>query len=351
MLRLATLFAAAAVAAVSAQPVSNVLQLDLEPEEAQQYINNPPFAEPELAGRTNILPLIRYDDPRFRSAEAGPTLGHYWRNGEEIQDPENYQEEVYEAAQFHGQSGRGDYAYGYRTPESAKVEDRAGSGDVQGSYVYKNNNDQLVKVRYWADSQGFHQEDNLPKVELKPAEETPEVRAARLEHERAWQLARAASLLAPLPQEYQPAASELQGAVVAAPAQYPVVAARAQDPVVAARAQVPVVAAPAQNPVVAAPAQYPVVAAPAQNPVVAAPAQDPVVAALAQDPQTRKGKAYQQQYYTTTTTTTTEEPEPTGPPRGFFYSFTYPVSVIVPKEGAASGQDPANLANLAARTS
>ncbi|KPJ15866.1 Cuticle protein 6 [Papilio machaon] len=304
-----------AVAVVSAQPVSNVLQLDLEPEEAQQYINNPPFAEPELAGRTNILPLIRYDDPRFRSAEAGPTLGHYWRNGEEIQDPENYQEEVYEAAQFHGQSGRGDYAYGYRTPESAKVEDRAGSGDVQGSYVYKNNNDQLVKVRYWADSQGFHQEDNLPKVELKPAEETPEVRAARLEHERAWQLARAASLLAPLPQEYQAAASELQGAVVAAPAQYPVVA---------ARAQVPVVAAPAQN---------------------------PVVAARAQDPQPRKGKAYQQQYYTTTTTTTTEEPEPTGPPRGFFYSFTYPVSVIVPKEGAASSQDPANLANLAARTS
>ncbi|XP_013134426.1 PREDICTED: uncharacterized protein LOC106100198 [Papilio polytes] len=277
MLRFATLLAAAAAVVVaSAQPVSNVLQLDLAPEEAQQYLNNPPFAEPQLAGRTNILPLIRYDDPRFRSAEAGPTLGHYWRNGQEIQDPENYQEEVYEAAQFHGQSGRGDYAYGYRTPESAKVEDRAGSGNVQGSYVYKNNNNELVKVRYWADSQGFHQEDNLPKVELKPAEETAEVREARLAHERAWQLARAASLHAPLPQEYEPAASEVQSAVVAAPAQ---------------------------------------------------------------DPQPREGKAYQQQYYTTT-----EEPEPTGPPRGFFYSFTYPVSVIVPKEGAAYNQDPAYLA-------
>ena len=37
---------------------------------------------------------VRYDDPRFRSAEAGPTLGHYWRNGQEIQNTEDYVEEV-----------------------------------------------------------------------------------------------------------------------------------------------------------------------------------------------------------------------------------------------------------------
>ncbi|CAH2074968.1 unnamed protein product, partial [Iphiclides podalirius] len=257
-------------------PVSNVLKIDLDPDEAQKYINNPPFADPQLAGRTAILPLIRYDDPRFRSAEAGPTLGHYWKNGQEITDPENYQEEVYNAEQFHGQSGRGDYSYGYKTPESAKVEDRAGSGNVKGSYVYRDGNNELIKVRYWADSQGFHQEDNIPKVELKPAEETQEVREARLAHERAWQEARAASLLAPLPQDYQPAASELQGEVVAAPVQ---------------------------------------------------PA--------AQVPRDAKALNYGQQFYTTTT----EEPEPTGPPRGFFYSFTYPVSIIVPKEGAQLSQN------------
>ncbi|XP_068630325.1 uncharacterized protein [Battus philenor] len=291
MLRIATLLVAAALAAGAPSPVSNVLKVDLEPADAQRYIDNPPFADPQLAGRTAILPLIRYDDPRFRSAEAGPTLGHYWRNGHEIEDPENYQEEVYDAAQYHGQSGLGDYAYGYRTPESAKVEDRAGSGNVKGSYVYKDSNNDLIQVRYWADSQGFHQEDNIPKVELKPVEETEEVRAARLEHERAWQLARAASLHAPLPQEYEavPAASELQSSVLQAPEQAPLQQQGARD---------------------------------------------------------AKALPYaQQQYYTTTTT---EEPEPTGPPRGFFYSFTYPVSIIVPKEAAYVPKNNQEAAYLAA---
>ncbi|GBP61661.1 hypothetical protein EVAR_43598_1 [Eumeta japonica] len=32
------------------------------------------------------------------------------------------------------------------------------------------------------------------------------------------------------------------------------------------------------------------------------------------------------------------EPEPTGPPRGFFYSFDYPVSIIVPKNEAAAAE-------------
>lgn len=54
--------------------------------------------------------------------------------------------QVYNAEQFHGQSGLGDYSYGYKTPESAKVEDRAGSGNVKGSYVYKDGNNELIKV-------------------------------------------------------------------------------------------------------------------------------------------------------------------------------------------------------------
>lgn len=64
---------------------------------------------------------------------------------------------------------------------------------VHGNLV-STNNQHLLQVRYWADSQGFHQEDNLPKVELKPAQETEAVRAARLAHEKAWQEAADAAL-------------------------------------------------------------------------------------------------------------------------------------------------------------
>ncbi|CAK1603796.1 unnamed protein product [Parnassius mnemosyne] len=284
MLRFVTLLAAVLYVSAAPNPISNVLKLDLDPDEAQNYINNPPYTEPQLVGRKAVLPLIRFDDPRFRSVEAGPTLGHYWRNGEEITNPEDYVEEIYDASQYHGQDGRGAYAYGYETPESAKVEDRAGSGKVKGSYTYKSGND-IIKVTYWADSEGFHQEDNLPKIELKPAEETEEVRAARLAHEKAWQEARAAALLSPQPQgEYEPSASEQQDSVVAAPS----------------------------------------------------------------EAQSREGKALpaygqqsypQQSYPQPSSTTTTEEPEPTGPPRGFFYSFTYPVSIIVPKDSAQPEQN------------
>lgn len=56
------------------------------------------------------------------------------------------------------------------------------------------------QVRYWADSEGFHQEDNLPKVVLEPAQETEEVRQARLAHEQAWKEAAAAAAQQPDPQ-------------------------------------------------------------------------------------------------------------------------------------------------------
>jgi hypothetical protein len=54
---------------------------------------------------------------------------------------------VYDASQFHGQDGLGAYVYGYKTPESAKVENRVRSGDVTGSYTFKaGNNNDLIKV-------------------------------------------------------------------------------------------------------------------------------------------------------------------------------------------------------------
>lgn len=295
MLCFLTLLAAISLAA--AGPSSNVFQIDITPEEAQKYLNSPPFTDPQLAGRTAVLPLIPYNDPRYRTAEAGPTLGHYWKNGHEIENPDDYVEEVYNAAQYHGQDGLGAYAYGYETPQSAKVENRVRSGDVTGSYIYKDGKNDLIKVRYWADHDGFHQEDNLPKVVLKQVEEAPDVREARLAHEKAWKEAAAAAAQQPDPQYtlkalpkdyyqqtlkalpsdyYQPQASEQQASVVAAPSQY-------------------------------------------ANP---------------QTSQAREGKAYFDQSSYQYQTSTTTEPEPTGPPRGFFYSFTYPASSIVLKNEA-----------------
>uniref|UniRef100_A0A2A4JKU3 Cuticle protein n=1 Tax=Heliothis virescens TaxID=7102 RepID=A0A2A4JKU3_HELVI len=303
MLRFA--FLAAVVVFASGAPQSNyIFKNDITPEEAQQYLKQLPFNEPQLAGRTAVLPLVRYDDPRFRSAEAGPTLGHYWKNGQEITNTDDYLEEVYNAAQYHGQDGLGQYAYGYETPQSSKVENREGSGLVSGSYVYQvPGQKDLVKVRYYADSQGFHQEDNLPKVELKPAEETPALRDARLAFEKAWKEAAEANSKAPsVPQpqqnyqqnyqqygNYQAQASEQDGVVVPAPE-----ASQAREgKAVSAYAQAQNSFAQGNQPSYGAQQQY------AQQ-------------------------KYQQQQE--------EEPEPTGPPHGFFYSFNYPVSIIVPKK-------------------
>lgn len=41
-------------------------------------------------------------------------------------------------------------------------------------------------MQYWVDSLGFHQTDNHPRFNLEPVTDTPEVRQAREEHERLW---------------------------------------------------------------------------------------------------------------------------------------------------------------------
>ncbi|XP_063361258.1 RNA-binding protein EWS-like [Cydia amplana] len=303
MLRFVTLCAVAvALSSAAPNPVSNVFEIDISPEEAAKYLSSPPFTAPQLSGRTGVLPLVRWNDPRFRSAEAGPTLGHYWKNGREIENTDDYVEEVYDASQFHGQDGLGGYAYGYQAPESSKVENRARTGDVTGSYTYKDGNNELIKVRYWADGEGFHQEDNLPKVELKPVEEAADVREARLAHEKAWQEAAAAAAQNPDPQgaynsnyDYNQAASEQQQNVVA-----PLAAAPAREGKAFAQAQ----SSFQSN-------QY----------------------SQQQQHQQQPQKYGQQQQQGQQQ----DEPEPTGPPRGFFYSFNYPVSIIVPKSGQQPG--------------
>ncbi|KAH9630018.1 hypothetical protein HF086_012579, partial [Spodoptera exigua] len=282
----------------SGAPQSNfIFKNDITPEEAQQYLKQLPFTSPQLSQRTAVLPLVRYDDPRFRSAEAGPTLGHYWKNGKEIENTDDYVEE----------DGLGQYAYGYETPESSKVENREGSGVVSGSYEYKvPGMKDLVKVRYWADSEGFHQEDNLPKVELKPAEETPELREARLAFEKAWKEAAEANSHQPTVQPgYYQNQPQLYGNY-----------AQASEP------DAVVVAAPE-----------------------ASQARDGKALAYAQAQTYQQNQQYAQQKYGQQEQQVgpdgkLEEPEPTGPPHGFFYSFTYPVSIIVPKKDLEASNYP-----------
>jgi hypothetical protein len=48
------------VLAAGAPQPTNVFEIDITPEEAQKYLNSPPFTEPQLSGRTAVLPLVRF---------------------------------------------------------------------------------------------------------------------------------------------------------------------------------------------------------------------------------------------------------------------------------------------------
>jgi hypothetical protein len=68
-----------------------------------------------------------------------------------------------------------------------------------------------VQVQYWSDSLGFHQTDNRPQFELQPVTDTPEVRQAREEHERLWkEAARMNGVDVDSTDVYNPAAENLE---------------------------------------------------------------------------------------------------------------------------------------------
>lgn len=76
--------------------------------------------------------------------------------------------------------------FGYSDYNQARLEARNTNGEIRGSYQYIDPTGQEVVVQYWSDSLGFHQIDNRPEVVLEPVTDTPEVREARLAHEKAW---------------------------------------------------------------------------------------------------------------------------------------------------------------------
>lgn len=164
---------------------------NLSPEDARNYL------EKQSLDLRYAKLLEEHPIPFGRSGE-GPR--QYWYQGRMIDNPDDYIEEVYEANQFHGQDGEGRALFGYTDHNQARVEAINGVGDVRGSYKYLNPRGEEIEVKYWADSLGFHQTDNIPVVELKPQTETPEVRAAREAHQKAWEEAAAQAANNPDPQ-------------------------------------------------------------------------------------------------------------------------------------------------------
>ncbi|KAK4880633.1 hypothetical protein RN001_008779 [Aquatica leii] len=146
------------LAAIHAEEVRLV---ELEPDQAAQYINQQDQTLKYAPKIDSNVPSVRY-------------IGNH---------PEHVVEDIYLANQYHGQDGLGAYVYGYSVPDIAKTEKKERSGNLKGAYNYIAGNGQEIKVQYWDDGTGFHQIDNVPKDQ---PEDNPEVKAAKEEHLRIW---------------------------------------------------------------------------------------------------------------------------------------------------------------------
>jgi len=153
----------------------NILRLDLSPEEAQKY----------LQGSSSVLNYAK----KLGEIELPHGKNTYYR-GRAIEHPEEFVERTYLAHQFHGQDGLGKAKFGYTDWNQARFEDIDVHGKTEGSYQYVDPKGENIVVKYWADSEGFHQTDNR---KVQTVTDTPEVRAARAAHEKAWKEAAAAN--------------------------------------------------------------------------------------------------------------------------------------------------------------
>ncbi|GLV41371.1 Cuticular protein 67B [Carabus blaptoides fortunei] len=160
-MKLFVIIGAALIASVFAEEVRLD---DLPPNEAQQILDQQDLSLKYAPKVDSNVPALRF-------------LGN--QQHEVLED-------IYQARQFHGQDGLGGYVYGYSAPDIAKAEKKKATGDLKGSYSYVNGDGQEIKVEYWDEGTGFHHVDNIPKVVLKPAEDTAEVKAAKEEHFRIW---------------------------------------------------------------------------------------------------------------------------------------------------------------------
>lgn len=162
-----------------------------------------------------------------------------------------------------------------------------------GQYRYMDPWGNDIAVQYWSDSLGFHQTDNRPKFDLQPVTETPEVREARAEHERAWkEAARVNGIDVDSNGFYQSESDDLDGQLSNQHAKY---------------------------------ARYPVLSYDghinSDNAKDFGDVRDEAVIVDAVDGSDRRGRARFTRQFDNVEEVTSE-------PRGFFYNFDYPVSHI-----------------------
>lgn len=157
----------------------NIFKINISPEEAQQYLN-----QANLRGLNNVeySPKIGENPlPEARNAN-----GQFVYMGRVIDNPNDYVEEHYNAHQYHGQDGLGQYVYGYKDWNQGKNEKKDASGTVSGTYKYVQPTGRDYIANYYADHSGFHVEDNRPAHLKNPPTKTPAVKKAEAEHFKLW---------------------------------------------------------------------------------------------------------------------------------------------------------------------
>ncbi|XP_042882341.1 uncharacterized protein LOC122259525 [Penaeus japonicus] len=109
-------------------------------------------------------------------------------------------------SQYHAQDEIGQYSFGYAGGPSSRAESRDAFGVVRGSYNYVDSEGKVQTQHYVADALGFRVSGtNLPvapdtSVALalpQPVQDTPEVAAAKIAHQQAFDQAAAAAEAAP----------------------------------------------------------------------------------------------------------------------------------------------------------
>ncbi|ERL86935.1 uncharacterized protein LOC109538678 isoform X1 [Dendroctonus ponderosae] len=316
--------------------------LDLEPSDAQNLIEQQDQTLKYAPKVESNVPAVRF-------------LG---------QEPHNVLEDIYLAKQYHGQDGLGGYLYGYQVPDIAKNEQKKPSGDLKGAYNYVNGAGQEIRVQYWDNGNGFHQTDNIPEILPQQIEDLPEVKAAKDAFFKRWQeeaernthpvqspynsegqyasgplsakgQQQRAQFFAQQPQ-YQPqqnifakAAGPAQKVAGSQPISYypqqPQYQAAASQQQQVVRPQGLYEAAAAPQPVAQPQHQYLAAASSGQN----AYARQPAPQAAEQDNEGAYVPGDEGKY------TPQEGEESTGPPKGFFYAFDYPVGIITQDQGRA----------------
>ena len=349
------------VAILSTALAEDVRLLDLEPNEAAQLLESKDQS-------LHYAPKIETNVPAVRF------LGN---------EPHQVLEDIYLANQYHGQDGLGGYLYGYSVPDIAKTEKKKAGGDLRGAYNYINGDGKEIKVEYWDDGTGFHQVDNVDQIQPQQVEDTPEVKAAREEHFRIWQEEAERNSKAPAdpnanydahaisPQYQQPGQVPQYQQPGPQPA-FPRQPIGQSQPAVGFQSVYqgqfsgPSTARPFGSSVVpnysgqvsyqgqfstASPqfsstpkASFGVSSTVAPNQVDYSGQYSEKRQVYASGPQQQQGQyqqpgQYQQQQGQYQQKNEEEEEEVTGPPRGFFYNFDYPVGIIVQKQGELQKRD------------